>query len=392
MTSEEAQRILPYCKTECQTRAVQAVIDGENMDHASILYGSGLRALRQQLQDAKAQASYKGHAPNHFDSGVAEGYKISKATIQRDSQGNIERTWERQTPDDIRNENLIEAIENSASNFKKKALNKIRPPKKVNDELLTLYTITDFHIGMLADPEECGEAWDIKIAERVLINAIDDMVTGSPEAEEAILCNLGDFIHFDGLDSVTPASKHPLDADSRFHKLVDLSIRMIQYCTARLLEKHKRVKLIMCEGNHDESSSVWLRKCMKYLFANNDRVEVDDMAFPYYAHLHGEILLGFHHGHKMKHANMAKLFSSEPRFRQMWGNAKYTFVHTGHFHHQKVTEDAGCITEQHPTLAGKDAYSSRGGYVSWRCAKAITYHKTTGEYSRKVVHPDYNER
>ena len=56
-------------------------------------------------------------------------------------------------------------------------------------------------------------------------------------------------------------------------------------------------------------------------------------------------------------------------------------------HHERVVEDAGAIIEQHPTLSGRDAYAARGGWVSQRGAKVITYHKTEGETHRFTVRP-----
>ncbi len=392
MSKEEAESLFPYCETSRQAEVLRIIASSNSMKEVAEQSGSCLRSIQRMVERIKTQAANKGYAPGHWTTGTATGFKMHKVTIQRDAAGDIMQSWERQTPEQSQAEQIINAVDEACQRFKHKALPKIKPPKKCNKDLLTLYTITDFHLGMYAWAEECGEDWDVTIAQTVLRNAIDDMVNASPPSEEAIMNQLGDFMHWDGLDAVTPMSRHVLDADTRFEKLVELSIELIQYAIQRILEKHKKVKLINCEGNHDMASSVWLRKTMKYLFANNPRVEIDDTSFPFYAHLHGEIMLGFHHGHKVKQGALAKLFSSEPRYRDMWGKAKYTFVHTGHYHHQKVIEDAGCIIEMHPTLASSDSYSTRGGYVSWRAAKAITYHKETGERSRAVVHPDYKKR
>ena len=135
------------------------------------------------------------------------------------------------------------------------------------------------------------------------------------------------------------------------------------------------------------AGSVWLRKAIKREYANEKRLEVIDNEFPYYAYLHGEIMLGFHHGHKVKLQQLHKLFASEPRFRSMWGRASQTYIHTGHYHHERVVEDAGAIAEQHPTLSARDSYTARGGWVSMRGAKIITYHKTDGEIHRTTVRP-----
>jgi len=393
MTKEEAEALFPYAETSSQANVLRCIADSEDMTDAALKYGSSVRNIQRVAHRVKKIAAEKGYAPGVWDKKVAPGFKIKKATVQYNPRTNEEeRIWFKKDNEVDMAECIISAIDQACSNFKPKALKKIKPPKKCNSDLLTLYTITDFHLGMYAWAEECGDDWDVNIAQTVLKNAVDDMVAGSPASETAILNQLGDFMHWDGLDAVTPMSRHVLDADTRFEKLVELSIQLMQYAVARMLEKHKKVKMIMCEGNHDMASSVWLRKTMKYLFAGNHRVEVDDTSFPFYAHLHGEIMIGMHHGHKVKLNQLFKLFASDPRYREMWGKAKYTFVHAGHLHHEKTLEDGGCIAEMHPTLASKDSYASRGGYTSLRACKAITYHGSNGEQSRIVVHPDYKER
>ncbi|CBY88559.1 hypothetical protein [Pantoea phage LIMEzero] len=46
------------------------------------------------------------------------------------------------------------------------------------------------------------------------------------------------------------------------------------------------------------------------------------------------------------------------------------------------------IVEQHQTLAAKDAYASRGGWLSKRSASVITYHCEHGEVARLTISPD----
>ena len=44
--------------------------------------------------------------------------------------------------------------------------------------------------------------------------------------------------------------------------------------------------------------------------------------------------------------------------------------------------------EQHRTLAPKDSYASRGGWISGRDAKVITYHSKYGEVGRLTISPE----
>ena len=213
------------------------------------------------------------------------------------------------------------------------------------------------------------------------------MIKASPKSGTGVLCQLGDFLHFDGLAAVTPSSHHILDADSRYGKVVDLAMSVMSEAVKMMLKKFGKVIVVSAEGNHDISGSIWLRKYLKHMFADEPRLEVIDNEFPYYALTHGRTMLGFHHGHKVKMAQLHKLFASEPRFRRMWGESDYTYIHTGHYHHERLVEDGGAIAEQHPTLSARDAYAARGGWVSGRGAKIITYSKTDGEVARTTVRP-----
>ena len=140
------------------------------------------------------------------------------------------------------------------------------------------------------------------------------------------------------------------------------------------------------------AGSAWLRKCIKKIFAKNKRVDLDDSKIPFYAFKWGKNMVAFHHGHKIKNASLPKLFSSEPSYRSMWGECEYTYIHTGHYHHQEqdIKEDSGAVVERHPTLAGRDSHAARGGYVSKRGAKCITYHSEMGEVERTTIVPRLN--
>lgn len=343
------------------------------------------RNVSQNIIRAKRKAADLGYAPGHYEHGVAPGRTMGKVTIQRNADGEVERVWERQSPI----ENAARMICDVLETVTYKPAPPIPPPrKKLNEDLLSFYTITDYHLGMYAWADETGDDWDTEIASQVLIAAIQEMVRNTPNSKTAILNIQGDFLHWDGLDAVTPTSNHILDADTRFDRMIELSIDLTIWAVEYLLRHHQNVHVIVCEGNHDLAGSAWLRKTIKKMYSKNKRVTVDDTSFPFYAYLFGETMIGVHHGHKVKNQALPALFASEPRYRDMWGKATYTYIHTGHYHHEQLDEGAGAIVERHPTLAARDAYAARGGYVSRRGAKVIAYHKTKGEVHRSTIRPD----
>lgn len=264
-----------------------------------------------------------------------------------------------------------------------------RAPAHANAALLNQYTITDYHLGMLAWGEETGADWDIAIAEQLLVDWFAAAIAQAPAAECAVFAQLGDFLHWDGMDAVTPAHKHLLDADTRFQKLVRVAIRAVRRIVGMLLDKHPRVLIVMAEGNHDPASSIWLREWLAAIYENEPRVEVDRSPDPYYCIEWGKTALFYHHGHKRKVGEIDTVFAA--KFREVFGRTKHAYAHMGHLHSVDVKETNLMLVEQHRTLAAPDAYASRGGWMSGRDAQVITYHREHGEVGRLRVSPQMLE-
>lgn len=268
---------------------------------------------------------------------------------------------------------------------------KAKPVKAVErkraTELVNCYVLTDYHLGMKAWHEENrGDDWDTRIAENLLVDWFSAAIHASPKAETAILAQLGDFLHWDGMDAVTPASGHLLDADTRFQKIVRVAIRALRRVISMLLEKYQLVHIIMAEGNHDPASSVWLREMFAAFYESEPRITVELSPDPYYCFEFGSTSLFFHHGHKKKVDSVDSGFVG--KFREVFGRTKHSYAHMGHYHHIHVKETNLMVVEQHRTLASADAYASRGAWLSGRDAKCITYHRDFGEVGRVSLTPE----
>jgi len=380
--------LLQFCSTEKQAEVITlCFVQGMSQRAASVQTGMARSTVRDHIEAVKSKAVRRGYSPdNDWHHPVPDGHKIKGVSTFYDEDGSPVRQWVKSQTDEQRQfEILIERLESALEGLPKFA--PTPAPKTYDDNLISLLTITDFHLGMYAYEAETGDDWNVKIARDVFLNSVSDMIDAAPKAGTGFLCQLGDFLHWDGILSVTPQSGHILDADTRYGKLVELAMSVMSEAVRMMLRKFNKVVVVSAEGNHDISGSIWLRKHIKQLFSDEKRLEVIDNEFPYYAYLHGKTMLAFHHGHKVKLAQLHKLFASEPRFREMWGKATYTYIHTGHYHHERLIEDGGAIAEMHPTLSGRDAYAARGGWVSRRGAKVITYDKIDGEIGRVTVRP-----
>jgi hypothetical protein len=358
---------------------------GSNQKAAAAL-GVTRRTVDKAMVLLRQNAALRGYAPGHdMTRTVPEGFKVRGVSTYYNAEGKAAGQWVKSSADDEQRAAAQQAaLEAMAEELPRVA--PMRGPIHTVAELCNLYTLTDSHVGALMWHKEGGNDWDLKIAERTLIGCFEHMVKNSPDAAVGFVNQLGDFLHWDGLAPVTPTSGHIVDADGRFSKMVAVSIRILRHVIDFALTKHDKVVVLLAEGNHDLSSSVWLRHMFKALYENEPRIEVIDSELPYYTYQHGETMLAFHHGHLKKNDALPLLFASQ--FPKVWGNTTKRYAHTGHRHHVEVKEHSGMLVHQHSTLAARDAYAARGGWISERQVESITYHSQWGRVAANVVTPE----
>lgn len=350
-----------------------------------------LMGLKPQVQMQSgwqtANPEQAAHPPSNAP---AEGYKIKGISTLTNGAGETVMQW---IKTDRELEQLYEMQKAALKVMceKLEPLSPIKGPEAILDaDLLTVYTLTDCHIGMLSWDKETGTNWDLTIAERCLVGTLIRMIDAAPPSRDGLVNELGDFEHFDSLTPETPAHRHVLDADSRFQKMIQVSVRILRRVIEHALTKHERVFVQIKEGNHDPAASAWKRVMFSLLYADNPRVHIDMSPNPYTIHEHGKTLLGFYHGHLAKLPSLPQLFAAQ--FREAWGRCPFVYVHTGHKHHVSEVEHPGVKLIQHPTLAAPDAYAARGGWLSKRQATSMTYHRTRGEVARGIFIPEDEEK
>jgi len=375
-----------YC-TPRQKQILEAIELHGGAKAASIALGINTGGASDAYLAVKKKAALYGYAPEHdFTRPVPDGFIAKGVSTYYDKEGKPTGQWVKASLDAERQQEMFAAAVNALANTLPR-LDPIVAPEQFNADLLTMYTLTDAHIGMLAWHRENMQAdWDLQIAEAVIVGCFEQIIKSSPDSETAILNQLGDLLHYDGLSAVTPTSGHVLDADGRFTKMVEVAVRVLRRIITMLLAKHKNVHVILAEGNHDMASSVWLRTMFKALYENEPRITVDDSALPYYAYEFGDVMLTFHHSHLKKFSAMREIIPA--MFSEIWGRTKKRYCHTGNYHHTKEEEHAGLKVFQHPTLAARDAYASRGAWFSDREVCSITYHKKFGQGMRVYACPE----
>lgn len=381
----DLEALLPYANTS-QAKYIQAYIQHGTQRAAADAMGVDQSQVSQAVHRAQNAAAKRGWSPHHgLINPVPEGFVVERFSAQhKDEDGNVQ--WIKGKLD----QEWVEKQVREAVDALKETIPKVKltPLSKAirAAELLNLHVVTDFHLGMKSWNEETGEDWDLEIAEDLLVRWMTIAIQNAPPASVGVLAQLGDFLHWDGYDAVTPASKHLLDADTRFQKLVRVAIRVLRQIVSLMLQKYDSVHLIFADANHDPASGAWQREMFAAFYDAEPRITVDNSADSYYCLEHGLTSLFFHHGHKKKPQNVDDVMVS--KFRSVFGRTKFSYCHMGHLHHDHKIETNLMTVEQHRTMAAKDAYASRNGWMSGRGAPVVTYSKQFGEVGRQVYTPE----
>ncbi len=193
-------------------------------------HGSNRKAAEAVGMDSRgfdrrmARLAVKGFAPDHdMTHPVPEGFTVKGVSTLYREDGTVAQQWVKSQQDPERIRAMIDAVLAGLADEVPR-LKPTKAPKQAPDGLLNCYVVTDYHLGMLAWGEETGADWDTQIAEDMLVAWFRQAMAEAPDAEVGLFAQLGDFLHWDGWDAVTPASKHLLDADTRFPKLARVAM------------------------------------------------------------------------------------------------------------------------------------------------------------------------
>jgi hypothetical protein len=376
-----------YC-TPREKQILQAINKHQSTRAAAKILGVGKTYVQEAVKRVKAKASLVGgYSPEHdLIHKVAPGFMArGHSSLYVPGKVGPQAQWVKTKIDDTQREQIIRAAVTSLmEDIPRKSASV--GPIHADEDLCNVITVTDAHVGAYSWGKETGADWDLSIAEDTLTGAVEYLLQASPIADVCVISQLGDFLHQDGLAAVTPTSGHHLDSDSRFSKVVGTAIRILRSVIDMALQNHKKVIVLMAEGNHDIASSVWLRHMFGLLYEQDLRVQVIDSELPYYAFQHGQTFLGWHHGHLRKVEQLPLLFAAQ--FPKIWGETSKRYVHTGHLHHKYEQEHSGITVIQHPTIAARDAYAARGGWIADREMNSITYSAKGGQVFRATVCPE----
>ena len=341
------------------------------------------RAYDKKHAQKEKKAARAGWSPDHdMKHTVPEGFRIQGvSTLYVDGEERAQ--WVKSAAEgDDKLELLKEAIHAAAEPLTGVAA-PVAPPTMTASDLLCVYPMGDPHIGMYSWWKETGQSFDLDIAERNLVAAVDHLVDLAPPSEEALVVDLGDFYHSDTLDNKTRRSGHALDVDTRWAKVLRAGVRIVYRIIDRCLEKHDRVRFVAEIGNHDDQSAIMLATCIDAYYSREPRVSVDMSPAKFHWYRFGKNLLGITHGDTVKMPQLGGIMAADmPRD---WGETIYRYWYTGHVHNDRTIELPGCVAESFRTLAPRDSYAAGAGYRSDQDMKCDVFHKEWGRINRHQV-------
>lgn len=314
---------------------------------------------------------------------VDNGQVVGTSTLY-DADGDMRLQWVKERPEDVdRQEKLKAWLEGLKATLPRTKA--VSAPKHPAESLLACYPVGDHHFGMLAWSKETGADHDTAIGEALLRDAMAHLVKAVPSCAEAVIALLGDFLHYDSMDAVTPASKNQLDSDSRYPKIVRVALQAVRLMITKALQHHGKVKVIIEIGNHDLVSSIWLMEALALIYENEPRVTIDTSPRHFHYHRFGKCLIATHHGHGVKLQDLPLLMATDRP--EDWGATDHRYWYTGHVHHDQAKDFNGVSVESFRILPPADAYAANKGYRSRSDMKAIVLHKEFGEVARHAVSP-----
>ncbi len=391
----------PSLSRELAEQAVTAVNDALSKDYSrSRAIGAAAKSLgiaRQTLQsrlyaakrlyDLEPDWSLEKRPDPSEIPPPPDGLKIQGiSTLYNSETGEPIIEWHKVTADAKRQEEIFRTVIEELTSD----LPRIKPavaPDHTSQSLMACYPVGDHHIGMLSWHEETGTNYDLKIAEKLLTGAMDHLVGVTPACDEAAIVFLGDFLHIDSYETVTPTGKNQLDTEGRFPKMVRVAIRCMRHLVTAALAHHKKLKVIVEIGNHDLSSSIFLMEVLANIYEDEDRLTVDTSPRHVHYFSFGKCLIGTHHGHDIKMEKLPLVMANDRP--EEWGDSLYRYWWTGHIHHQKIMakDYTGVSVESFRVLAPNDAWGDNKGYRPISDMKALILHRDFGEVARYTVNP-----
>jgi hypothetical protein len=325
---------------------------------------------------------------------VLEGHQIRFVTSLLDSAGNVKLQYVRgERSSEDRYAAALAAVDRHFEELGGRWANMLdqthlqherTAPAAVANDLQVTLLMGDPHIGMLSWHLETGTDFDLRIAEKQLLCAVDMLIARAPAAERLVVANLGDFFHAEDDSQKTPRGGNKLDVDGRSGKVLDIGFSCLERVILRGLEKYPSVVVVNLPGNHDPRLARVLSRWLTARFRAETRVEILSNDDPFTFVSWGENLHMYCHGDGAKPEALPAIMASWAEGKP-WGAHRHRMIYTGHIHHLQRREYPGVVWESSRTMAPSDYWHHHSGYRAGRGMRAVTHHREHGHVREDLI-------
>ena len=252
------------------------------------------------------------------------------------------------------------------------------------DSYIFEVSLYDHHFGLLAWNTETGEDYDLDIARRIYLYAVDRLLMqAQPYSLKKIVLPIGnDLFHINDPTNQTPTNHNVLDTDCRLAKVFETVETTIVAAVLRCA-KIAPVDILWVPGNHDPETGYYLTRVLARVFEQTDSVTVDTSPKVRKYRQFGHSLIGYTHGMEENMADLPLIMATE--MPQEWTQAIAANAacewHIGHTHKKRqrayTAGDTygGVHVRTIGALTGTDAWHFKKGYIStMRAAEAFLWH------------------
>lgn len=266
--------------------------------------------------------------------------------------------------------------------------------KRSGETYLAVLSLADHHFAKRCFDGETGGNYDLKIAEGLFKNAVDDLLAELKQRPiDRWLFPLGnDLLNSDNPQGTTTGGT-PQDMDGRYSKMIETAEMCVIWAIEKMMEVAP-VSALLVQGNHDFNTSYHVARTVQAWFRNCDRVTVDASPNPRkYVHWN-RTLLGLTHGDQEKVATLPSIMATERP--KEWAESDCREWILGHMHRSRqwVTPSAdtfeGTTIRVMRSLTKTDKWHHGKGYIGnekSRGAEVYFYGSTRGYSGHTVVGP-----
>ena len=236
------------------------------------------------------------------------------------------------------------------------------------DKHLLVINPADIHIGKYSAEIETGEAYDLDIAKKRVMEGIQGIVglAAGFEIDRIMLAIGNDVLHVDNVYNTTTKGTQQ-DVIGKWHEHFVIALELYIWA-CEYLRQIAPVDAIHSMSNHDYQSGFHLAHSLKAYFHKDKNIHVDAEPKHRKYYRYGQSLIGLAHGDGAKTADMPLLMANEAS--KEWSETKHRYWYLHHVHHRVKykwldgKDYHGCTVEFMRSPSADDSWHSRKGYTA----------------------------